>query len=99
AFLINVSRGPVVDTDALVQALEGGRLSGAGLDVLEGEPEVPAALLERGDVIITPHVAFSSAASLAELRQRVCEDVVRVLAGERPRHGCNTPANSSRVAS
>ena len=91
AFLINVSRGPVIDTDALVAALQAGRLAGAALDVLEGEPDVPAVLRERSDVIITPHVAFSSEASLAELRRRVAEEVVRVLGGEAPRHPCNAP--------
>jgi len=92
AFLINVSRGAVIDTPALIDALRAGRLSGAGLDVLEGEPDVPQALRERGDVIVTPHVAFSSSASLAELRRRVCEEVVRVLNGESPHHACNSPA-------
>ena len=58
AFLINVSRGPVVDSDALIEALEAGRLAGAGLDVVEGEPDPPAALVARPDVIATPHVAF-----------------------------------------
>lgn len=95
AFLINVSRGAVVDTEALVDALREGRLSGAGLDVLEGEPQVPQGLRERAEVIITPHVAFSSSASLAELRRRVCEEVVRVLAGERPHHACNTPVRKN----
>jgi D-3-phosphoglycerate dehydrogenase len=92
AFLINVSRGAVIDTGALVEALRDGRLSGAGLDVLESEPDVPTALRENRNVIITPHVAFSSSSSLAELRRRVCEEVVRVLSGERPQHACNMPA-------
>ena len=89
AFLINVSRGPVVDNDALIEALEAGRLAGAGLDVVEGELSPPAALVARADVIATPHVAFSSDASLAELRQRGAEEVVRVLAGEAPENPCN----------
>ena len=89
AFLINVSRGPVVDNDALIEALEAGRLAGAGLDVVEGEPSPPAALVARADVIATPHVAFSSDASLAELRRRGAEEVVRVLAGDAPENPCN----------
>ena len=89
AFLINVSRGPVVDSGALVEALEAGRLAGAGLDVVEGEPDPPAALVARPDVIATPHVAFSSDASLAELRRRGAEEVVRVLAGGAPENPCN----------
>lgn len=91
ALLINVSRGPLVDNAALLAALEAGRLSGAGLDVIEGEPDPPRALVERPDVIVTPHVAFSSDASLAELRRRSAEEVVRVLAGERPHNPCNRP--------
>ena len=88
-FLVNVSRGPVVDNDALIAALDSGRLAGAGLDVVEGEPDPPAALVARPDVIATPHVAFSSDASLAELRRRGAEEVVRVLAGGRPENPCN----------
>ena len=90
AFLINVSRGPVVDNDALIAALDAGQLAGAGLDVVEGEPNPPAALVARADVIATPHVAFSSDASLAELRRRGAEEVVRVLAGEPPENPCNS---------
>lgn len=94
AFLINVSRGPIVDNDALIAALAAGRLSGAGLDVVDGEPNPPRALVERSDVIVTPHIAFSSDASLAELRRRSAEEVVRVLAGERPQFPCNSPDKS-----
>ena len=89
--LINVSRGALVDNDALFRALASGRISGAGLDVIEGEPQPPRALVERADVVATPHIAFSSASSLRELRQRCADDVVRVLRGERPRYPCNTP--------
>lgn len=90
-FLINVSRGPLVDNEALIAALEAGRLSGAGLDVIEDEPNPPRELVERLDVIVTPHVAFSSDASLAELRRRSAEEVVRVLSGEHPQNPCNHP--------
>jgi D-3-phosphoglycerate dehydrogenase len=92
AFLINVSRGPLVDNDALLASLQEGRLSGAGLDVIEGEPDPPRELVTRPDVIVTPHIGFSSDASLVELRRRSAEEVVRVLAGEAPRYACNRPA-------
>ena len=95
AFLINVSRGPLIDNDALIAALETGHLSGAGLDVIEGEPDPPRALVERTDVIVTPHVAFSSDASLADLRRRAAEEVVRVLAGISPHFPCNDPKGMS----
>jgi D-3-phosphoglycerate dehydrogenase len=90
AVLINVSRGGVIDTQALIEALESGRLAGAALDVLESEPTVPAGL-KRPNVILTPHIAFSSDASLRELRRKATEEVVRVLRGGRPEQPCNTP--------
>jgi D-3-phosphoglycerate dehydrogenase len=91
AFLVNVTRGGIVDSEALVRALESGQLSGAGLDVVEGEPNPPAALTGRADVIVTPHVAFSSAASVTELRRRVSEEIVRVHRGEPALQPCNAP--------
>src|SRR6185437_6950488 len=90
AFLINVSRGAVIDTRALIDALESGRLAGAALDVLEDEPRVPPGLL-RPDVILTPHIAFSSDASLRDLRRKASEEVVRVLRGQRPVQARNQP--------
>lgn len=87
--LVNVSRGGIVDTDAVVEALESGRLSGAALDVLESEPAVPANLLAQPGALLTPHVAFSSDASLRELRERAAQEVVRVLSGQAPRNPCN----------
>jgi D-3-phosphoglycerate dehydrogenase len=90
AFLINVSRGAVIDTPALIDALEGGRLSGAALDVLEDEPRVPSGLM-RSNVILTPHVAFSSDASVRDLRRKATTEVVRVLRGERPLQARNEP--------
>ncbi len=89
--LINVSRGGLVDTGAVIEALRSGRLGAAALDVLESEPEVPRALLEQQPVLLTPHVAFSSDLSLAELRQRAAEEAVRVLRGQPPLNLCNTP--------
>lgn len=88
ALLVNVSRGGLVDTDALTQALATGALGGAALDVLESEPAVPDALRAMPHVMITPHVAFSSDASLAELRRRAAEEAVRILRGEAPHHPC-----------
>jgi D-3-phosphoglycerate dehydrogenase len=91
AFLVNVTRGAIIDSEALVRALESGRLSGAGLDVVEGEPDPPAALTSRPDVIVTPHVAFSSAQSQNDLRTRVSQEIVRVWRGEPPQQPANTP--------
>ncbi len=92
AILINVSRGAVVDTNALIEALQSGHLGGAALDVLENEPNVPPALLALPNVMLTPHIAFTSDASLTELRTWASEEIVRVLRGQPPKEGRNQPA-------
>jgi len=95
ALLVNVSRGGLVDTAAVVASLQAGHLGGAGLDVLEEEPSVPAELLALPSVVITPHIAFSSDASVTELRRSAAQEVVRVLRGEPPRYPCNRPSTLS----
>lgn len=92
SLLVNVSRGGIVDTDALIEALGSGHLVAAGLDVLEAEPDVPSELARRRSaVMMTPHVAFNSDASIRELRTRAAQEVARVLRGEAPLHPCNQP--------
>lgn len=95
AYLINVSRGGVIDTEALIEALQTGRLGGAALDVLENEPHVPPGLLAQPNVILTPHIAFTSDASLRELRQWASEEVVRVLRGDEPQQARNKPLQAA----
>jgi D-3-phosphoglycerate dehydrogenase len=93
--LVNVSRGGLVDTTAVVDALASGHLGGAALDVLDTEPDVPAGLLAQDGAVITPHIAFSSDLSLRDLRRGAAEEVVRVLSGEparHPRNAVGTPA-------
>ena len=86
ALLINTARGPLVDTDALADALEAGELGGAGLDVLPVEPPPASSrLIGRDDVILTPHTAFYSEDSLLELQTTVAADVAAVLQGNSPR--------------
>jgi len=92
AVLVNVSRGAVIDTAALIESLQSGHLGGAALDVLENEPTVPPALLALPNVMITPHIAFTSDASLTELRTWASEEIVRVLKGQPPKEGRNKPA-------
>lgn len=60
AVLVNTSRGPVVDEQALVEALRSGEIAGAALDVFENEPSVPEALLEMDNVVVTPHLASAT---------------------------------------
>jgi len=86
AILINTSRGGLVDEEALAEALDTGKLGGAALDVLGSEPPAPnSALLRREDVILTPHMAYYSEESTAELQRKAAEEVVRVLQGNPPR--------------
>ena len=84
ALLINAARGPVVDSQALADALNSGYLAGAGIDVFEAEPPLDTAhpLLHSKNTIVTPHVAFASAESM-EARCRIVFDNIRQwLAGE-----------------
>jgi D-3-phosphoglycerate dehydrogenase len=85
AWLVNTARGLLVDTSALADALEEGRLGGAVLDVTDPEP-LPAdhPLRVRDDVVLTPHTAFSSDGSLAELAGRAATNAVDVLRGRFP---------------
>jgi D-3-phosphoglycerate dehydrogenase / 2-oxoglutarate reductase len=86
SLLVNTSRGALVDISALQAALDRGTPGAAALDVYPGEPEVPDGLRRRADVILTPHIAFSSADSVLELRRRATEDLLRVLTGQPAQH-------------
>ena len=83
--VINTARARLIDSQALVTALEKGQISGAGLDLVEGE-EIPGdhPLMNFDNVVITPHVAWYSEASIIELRRKAAQEVVRALRGERP---------------
>jgi lactate dehydrogenase-like 2-hydroxyacid dehydrogenase len=74
-YLVNVARGSVVDEDALVAALEAGRIAGAGLDVFADEPRVPSALLARDDVVLLPHVGSATVETREAMGRLVLENV------------------------
>src|SRR6201984_1680089 len=85
ALLINTARGPLVDEDALVSALDSGRLGGAALDVVAVEPlPKDSKLIGRDNVILTPHTAFYSVEALNQPQTKCAADVARVLSGEKP---------------
>jgi D-3-phosphoglycerate dehydrogenase len=85
AIVVNTSRGGLVDTGALAEALAAGSLRGAGLDVLPEEPpDRDDPLLGLDNVIVTPHAAFLSEESVAELQRRAAGCVASVLRGELP---------------
>ena len=81
-YLVNCARGPLVDHDALLDALESGQVAGVGLDVTEPEP-LPAGhpLLQRDDVIVTPHIASSTVAGRARLFAHAFDNALAVLEG------------------
>jgi glyoxylate reductase len=83
AFLINTSRGPVVNEAALVAALEGGKLAGAGLDVYESEPFISPGL-KRANVMLAPHIASASLETRTKMACIAAENVVALFAGKRP---------------
>ncbi len=86
AVLVNTSRGPVVDEEALATALEEGVIFAAGLDVYEREPEVHPRLLAAPNAVLFPHIGSATLATRIRMAQVAAEGVVAVLAGERPRN-------------
>ena len=83
AVLINTSRGPVVDSAALAEALNSGKIAGAGIDVFEGEPPIPAdhPLLTAKNVIATPHIGFATKEALVKRAVIVFDNILKWMAG------------------
>jgi glyoxylate reductase len=85
AFLINTSRGDVVDTAALIAALQNGQIAGAGLDVYVGEPNVPAELMALENVVLLPHMGSATLETRTAMGLRVVSNVKDWLSGTDPR--------------
>ena len=86
AYIVNVSRGPLIDEEALIKALEEKRLAGAGLDVLIEEPVHPHnPLLKLEQVVLTSHTAFYSEDVIEELQEKAAQRVAAALTGQIPR--------------
>lgn len=85
AYLINTSRGAVIDEAALLEAVKAQVIAGAAVDVLTTEPPAPGhPLMGQPNIILTPHAAFYSEAAIAELQQKAAAHVVQALRGETP---------------
>jgi glyoxylate reductase len=84
AVIVNTARGPVIDEDALADALEAGTIYGAGLDVFDGEPTVNPRLLRAPRTTLLPHIGSASIATRTRMARLACQGVCDVLAGLTP---------------
>jgi glyoxylate reductase len=82
--LVNTARGPLVDSEAVAAALESGALGAAGLDVYEGEPNVPQRLLEAPRCVLLPHIGSATVPSRDGMARSVADNVIAVLEGRDP---------------
>jgi D-3-phosphoglycerate dehydrogenase / 2-oxoglutarate reductase len=96
AFLVNVSRAALVDTEAVLDALETGRLGGVALDVLDVEPPTPGSPAPAAPrLIVTPHAGWYSERAEETVFRRAAESVLDVLEGRTPRDAVNEPVASA----
>jgi phosphoglycerate dehydrogenase-like enzyme len=90
AYLVNTSRGVVVDTEALIDALDHGVIAGAGLDVLDPEPpDAGSPLFARDNVVVTTHIASFTPPSVSAQMRAAADAVLAILRGEQPEHVVN----------
>ncbi len=93
AVLINTSRGPVVDEEALVQALREKQIWGAGLDVFKYEPYLAGGLAELDNVIVTPHIASATEPTRFQMSENVADNIIAVMDGKTPPCPVKLPAD------
>ena len=84
AMIINTARGGVIDHEALLDALQSGRVAGAGLDVFPEEPRIPEEFLALDNVVCTPHIGSNTAATRQDMLEACAAQIQDVLAGKRP---------------
>jgi D-3-phosphoglycerate dehydrogenase len=89
AILVNTSRGPLVDFDALAASLRSGHLGAAGLDVFDQEPLDASRVDGVPNLIVTPHMAYYSEEALAESQRKAATQVIKVLTGQTPDYRVN----------
>lgn len=98
SYLVNASRGPVVDEAALIRLLQEGHFAAVGLDVFDPEPPHPDnPLLQMRNVVVTPHIASSTDRGIHAMMHGVADQVIQVLNGERPPHLLNPEVWPGRV--
>jgi glyoxylate reductase len=86
AYLINTARGPIIDEASLVEALESGKLAGAGLDVYEREPEISAKLIKMNNVVLLPHIGSATQETRTAMAMLAVENAIDALSGRVPRN-------------
>lgn len=89
AYLINTSRGPIVDEKALVQSLRKKRLAGAGLDVYEHEPKLTAGLTKLKNIVLTPHTASATVEARTAMSELAAQNIIDVLRGRKAKFTVN----------
>lgn len=96
AYLINTSRGPIVDEAALANALQKGTIAGAGLDVFEREPHLEESLLRLDNTVLLPHIASASVATRTRMATMAADNLIAALSGEKPPNPVNPEALQTR---